>query len=85
MLDPPLEYLKRLEDAGGDANIKWKLLKQLPGRRPAGQRWVDHLAGILVNKLGFTTIGLGRDRLQWKFTWMTSMDAVLTNLWSLSA
>ena len=54
VMDTPLEYLKRLEDAGGDTNIKWKLLKQLPGRRPAGQRWVDHLAGILVNELGFT-------------------------------
>ena len=53
-MDPPLEYLKRLEDAGKDTNIKWKLLKQLPGRRPAGQRWVDHLAGILLNEVGFT-------------------------------
>ena len=54
VVDPPPEYLKRLEEAGGDTNIKWKLLKQLPGRRLAGQRWVDHLAGILVNELGFT-------------------------------
>ena len=54
VVDPPLEYLKRLKDAGRETNIKWKLLKQLPGRRPAGQRWVDHLAGILVNELGFT-------------------------------
>ena len=43
VVDPPLEYLKRLGDAGSDTNIKWKLLKQLPGRRPAGQRWVDRL------------------------------------------
>ena len=30
---PPLEYLKRLEDAGEDTNVKWKVLKQLPGQR----------------------------------------------------
>ena len=93
VVDPPLEYLKRLEEAGGDTNIKWKLLKQLPGRRPAGQRWVDHLAGILVNELGFT-----RSSRSPQFYWSQSrqvamevhmddisMGAVWMNLWSLSA
>ena len=35
-------------------NIWWKLQKHLPGRRQAGQRWVDHFTSALVDKLGFT-------------------------------
>ena len=35
-------------------NIWWKLQKQLPGRRQADQRWVDHFTSSLVDKLGFT-------------------------------
>ena len=31
----------------------WRLRRQLPGKRAAGQSWVEHVAGILVNKLGF--------------------------------
>ena len=34
-------------------DIWWKLQKQLPGRRQAGQRWVDHFTSALVDKLGF--------------------------------
>ena len=30
-----------------------KLQQQLPGRRHAGQRWVDHFTSALVGKLGF--------------------------------
>ena len=41
-VEPPEEYLNRLRAAGMCTNIWWKLQKQLPGRRQAGQRWVDH-------------------------------------------
>ena len=54
MVDPPDEYLNRLRAAGKCTNIWWKLQKQLPGRRQAGQRWVDHFTSTLVDKLGFT-------------------------------
>ena len=29
----------------------WRVRRQLPGRRAAGQSWVEHLADVLVNKL----------------------------------
>ena len=29
----------------------WRLRRQLPGRRTAGKRWIDHAAGILVDDL----------------------------------
>ena len=48
------EYLNRLRAAGKSTNIRWKLQKQLPGRRQAGQRWVDHFTSAVVDKLGFT-------------------------------
>ena len=48
-----LEYLERLTKAGRDTDIVWRLRRQLPGRRAAGQSLVEHVAGILVNKLGF--------------------------------
>ena len=35
-------------------DIWWKLQKQMPGRRQAGQRWVDYFTSALVDKLGFT-------------------------------
>ena len=35
-------------------HIRWKLQKQLLGRRQAGQRWVDHFTSALVDKLVFT-------------------------------
>ena len=41
---PAPEYLERLAKAGR---------RQLLGRRAAGQSRVEHVAGILVNKLGF--------------------------------
>ena len=54
VVEPPKEYLSRLRAAGMCTNIWWKLQKQLPGRRQAGQRWVDHFKSALVDKLGFT-------------------------------
>ena len=54
VVEPPEEYLNRFRAAGKSTNIWWKLQKQLPGRRQAGQRWVDNLTSALVDKLGFT-------------------------------
>ena len=54
VVEPPEEYLNRLRASGMCTNIWWKLQKQLPGRRQAGQRWVDHFTSALVEKLGFT-------------------------------
>ena len=54
VVEPPEEYLNRLQAAGMSTDIWWKLQKQLPGRRQAGQRWVDHFTSALVDKLGFT-------------------------------
>ena len=54
VVEPPEEYLNGLRAAGKSTNIWWKLQKQLPGRRQAGQRWVDHFTSALVDKLGFT-------------------------------
>ena len=53
VVEPAPEYLERLAKAGRDTNIVWRLRCQLPGRRGAGQSWVEHVAGILVSKLGF--------------------------------
>ena len=54
VVKPPEEYMNRLRASGMCTNIWWKLQKQLPGRRQAGQRWVDHFTSALVDKLGFT-------------------------------
>ena len=53
MVEPALEYLERLAKAGRKTDIVWRLRRQLPGRRAAGQSWVEHVAGILESKLGF--------------------------------
>ena len=47
------EYLTRLQTAGKCTDIWWKLERQLPGRRSARKRWVDHFTGVLVDKRGF--------------------------------
>ena len=47
------EYLERLPKAGRDTEIVRRLRRQLPGRRAASHSWVEHVAGILVSKLGF--------------------------------
>ena len=49
LVEAPEEHLNRLRAAG----MWWKLQQQLPGRRQAGQRWVDHFTSALVEKLGF--------------------------------
>ena len=50
VVEPAPEYL---EARGKDTNVVWRLRRQLLGRRSAGQGWMEHLAGILVDKLGF--------------------------------
>ena len=54
VVEPPEENLNSLRAAGMSTDIWWKLQKQLPGRRQAGQRWVDQFTSALVDKLGFT-------------------------------
>ena len=54
VVEPTEEYLNRLRASGTCTNIWWKLQKQLPARRQAGQRWVDHFTSALVDKLAFT-------------------------------
>ena len=49
---PAPEYLERLAKAGRDTDIVWRLRRQMPGSRAASQRWMEHVARILVNKLG---------------------------------
>ena len=34
------------------SDVMWRLRKQLPGRRTAGQRWLDHAAALLTDELG---------------------------------
>ena len=51
VVEPALEYLERFAKTGRDTDIVWRLRRQLPGRRAGGQSWVEHLAGILMNKL----------------------------------
>ena len=47
-------WLNHLKCICMSTDIWWKLQKQLPGRRQAGQRWVDHFTSALVDKLCFT-------------------------------
>ena len=50
VVEPAPEYLERLTKARRDTDTVWRLRRQLPGRRAAGQSWVvEHVAGILVN------------------------------------
>ena len=53
VVEPAQEYLERLAKAGRDTDIVWRLRRRLSGRRAAGQCCVEHVAGILVNELGF--------------------------------
>ena len=52
VVEPAPEYLE-LAKAGRDIDTVWRLRRQLPERCAAGQSWVEYVAGILVNKLGF--------------------------------
>ena len=47
IVEPAPEYLKRLEAAGKDTDLVWRLRRQLPWSPSAGQSWVEHLATIL--------------------------------------
>ena len=53
VVESALEYLERFARAGRDTGTAWRLLRQLPGRRAAGESWVEHTAGILLDKMGF--------------------------------
>ena len=78
VVEPAPEYLERLAKAGKDTDIVWRLRRQLAGRGTAGQSWVEHVAGILVNKLGFARCTTApqfywSSGLRWNCTWMTFM------------
>ena len=49
---PPAEWIAKQVEQGQPNDAMWRLKKQLPGRRTAGQRWVDHAAALLVDELG---------------------------------
>ena len=51
IVEPAPEYLERLARGGKDAKVVWRLRRQLPGRRSAGQSCAEHLPEILVDKL----------------------------------
>ena len=53
VVEPALEYLERRAKGGRDTDIVWRLRRQLPGRRAAGQSWVEHVAGIRREQIGF--------------------------------
>jgi len=42
-VDPPPEWLALRKQAGLSLDVTWRLLKQLPGRRAAGNRWMKHV------------------------------------------
>ena len=46
-MDPPTEYLARIAAEGKSTEISWRLRRQLPGRRQAGQMWCNHFTNIL--------------------------------------
>ena len=56
VVEPAPEYLERLATAGRDTDILWQLRRHLPERRAAGQSWVEHVAGIIVNESGFCAV-----------------------------
>ena len=49
--DPPKEWLIARRKAGLDTDVVWKLKKQLPGRRIAGERWTTHVATTFQQKM----------------------------------
>ncbi|CAK0808372.1 unnamed protein product [Prorocentrum cordatum] len=51
VVDPPQEYLGRLQAEGKSTDIYWKLKRQLPGRRTAAPGWVEHMAGTLMGEM----------------------------------
>ena len=55
VVEPASECVERLAKAGRDTDIVWRLRRQLPGRRAAGQSWLEHVAGILVSRLGWNS------------------------------
>ena len=48
-VDPPLAFIEQLKRKGENIDVMWRLRRQLPGRRKAGQMWTEHLAGLLVD------------------------------------
>ena len=55
VVKPPSIWLEWRQAQGLDTNVVWRMKKVLYGRRVAGQRWVDHLAGLLEGE-GLTRV-----------------------------
>ncbi len=51
-VNPPAEWIAKQIDQDLPSDVMWRLKKQLPGRRTAGLRWVDHAAALLVDERG---------------------------------
>ena len=47
---PPPEWIAKQIEADLPDDVMWRLRNQLPGRRAAGQRWVDHAADLLTDE-----------------------------------
>ena len=76
------EYLKTIEAESKDTDIVWRLRRQLPGWRSAGQSWVEHLLTIVVCQTGIFPLCrghrsfIGEVDVAWclNCTWMTYME-----------
>ena len=49
---PPLEWVQLRQAEGHFGRERWRLRRQLPGRRTAGKRWIDHASQILMEDVG---------------------------------
>ena len=56
IVEPAPEYLTRLEAAGKNTDIVWRLRRQLPGRRPAGRCGVGAQTGYFPLRSGTTVL-----------------------------
>jgi len=48
---PPVEWMEARRAAGLSTAVRWQLKKQLPGRRAAGARWIDHVNSTFTKKM----------------------------------
>ena len=72
-VEPAGEYLERLAKAGRDTDIVWRLRRQQPERRAASQSWMEHVAEILVYKLGFERCKTG-PQFDWSAVRLVSLE-----------
>ena len=65
VVEPPEEYLNRLRAAGMSTDIWWKLHKQLPGRRQAGQRLGRSVHVCVRRQAGFHEVCVSAPQFFW--------------------